>query len=148
MHLTFRYDSEADILAIITERQSDDTTPLEGPELGFIAIDSAGEDSRDVVGVEIIFASSYVAPYFRSRQENTPPRVGNPEHTSYDPATDILTWGDTTAAPDLVSQVGDLIVYWRPDPKYDGFFAAIGLSLRNAAKHLVPYFERVELPAG
>ena len=148
MNLTFRYDSEADILAIITERQSDDTTPLEGPELGFIAIDSAGEDSRDVVGVEIIFAASYVVPYFRLRQENTPPRVGNPEHTSYDPVTDTLTWGAATDAPDMVSQVGDLIVYWRPDPKYDGFFAAIGLSLRNAAKHLSPYFERVELPAG
>ena len=148
MNLTFRYDSEADILAIITERQSDDTTPLEGPELGFIAIDSAGEDSRDVVGVEMIFAASYVAPYFRSRQENAPPRVGNPEHTSYDPATDTLTWGIVTEVPGMVSQAGDLIAYWRPDSKYDGFFAAIGLSLRNAAKNLAPFFEQVEPPAG
>ena len=147
MNLTFRYDSEADILAIITERQSDDTTPLEGPELGFIAIDSSGDDSRDVVGVEMIFAASYVAPYFRSRRENAPPRAGNPEHTSYDPATDTLTWGIATAAPGMVSQAGDLIAYWQPDPEDETFFEAIGLSLRNAAKHLAPYFKLVEPPA-
>ena len=147
MNLTFRYDSAADILAIITGRQSNDTTPLEGPELGFIAIDSAGADSRDVVGVEMIFAASYLAPYFRLRRENAPPRVGNPEITRYDPATDTLTWGVTTDAPGMVSHTGDLTVYWQPDPEYDSFFAAIGLSLRNTAQHLASYFVPVEPPA-
>ena len=147
MNLTFRYDSAADILAIITGRSSNDTTLLEGPELGFIAIDSAGADSRDVVGVEMIFAASYLAPYFRLRRENAPPRVGNPELTRYDPATDTLTWGVTTDAPGMVSQAGDLTVYWQTDPEYAGFFTAIGLSLRNAAKHLDPYFVPVEPPA-
>ena len=147
MNLTFRYDSDSDILAIITGRQSNDTTLIEGPELGFIGIDSAGTDSRDVVGVEMIFAASYLAPYFRLRREKAPPRVGNPELTRYDPATDILTWGVTTDAPDMVSHTGDITVYWQPDPKYAGFFTAIGLSLRNATKHLAPHFERVEPPA-
>ena len=146
MPLTFRYDSAADILAIITGRPSNDTTPIEGPELGFIAIDSAGADRRDVVGVEMIFAASYLAPYFRLRRENAPPRVGNPELTRYDPATDTLTWGVTTDAPDMVSQAGDLIAYWRPDPEDETFFEAIGLSLRNAAQHLAPYFVPVEPP--
>ena len=147
MNLTFRYDSASDILAIITGRPSNDTTPLEGPELGFIAIDSAGADRRDVVGVEMIFAASYLAPHFRLRRENAPPRAGNPELTRYDPATDTLTWGVTTDVPDMVSQAGDLIAYWRPDPEDETFFEAIGLSLRNATQHLAPFFVLVE-PAG
>ena len=148
MTLTFRYDSAADILAIITERSSNDTTLIEGPELGFIAIDSAGADSRDVVGVEMIFAASYLAPYFRLRRENAPPRAGNPELTRYDPATDTLTWGVTTDAPGMVSQVDDLIAYWQPDPGDETFFEAIGLSLRNATQHLAPFFVRVEAAGG
>ena len=147
MTLTFRYDSAADILAIITGRPSNDTTPIEGPELGFIAIDSAGADRRDVVGVEMIFAASYLAPYFRLSRENAPPRAGNPELTRYDPATDTLTWGVTTAVPELVSHTGDLTVYWQPDPDDAADFVPIGVALRNAAKHLAPHFERVEPPA-
>ena len=148
MKLTLRYDPEADALLISTGQQAHDTTVLEGPELGFIAIDSAGADNRNMVAGEIIFTSSYLAPYFRSRRENAPPRIGNPEITSYDPATDTLTVGATTAAPDLVSHTGDLTAYWQPDSKYDGFFTAIGLSLRNAAQHLAPYFVRTEPAAG
>ena len=147
MPLTFRYDSESDVLHISSGRPSDGATPMEEPELDLIAIEAAGADNRNLVGVELIFAASYVAPYFRLRRENAPLRAGNPELTRYDPATDTLTWGVTTDAPGMVSQAGDLIAYWQPDPEDETFFAAIGLSLRNAAKHLAPYFERVE-PAG
>ena len=147
MPLTLRYDPESDVLHISAGPKSDGATPMEEPELDLIAIENAGEDNRNLVGVEMIFASSYVAPYFRSRRENAPPRVGNPEHTSYDPATDTLTWGIVTDAPGMVSQAGDLIAYWQPDREDETFFEAIGLSLLNAAKHLAPYFERVEPPA-
>ena len=44
----------------------------------------------------------------------------------------------------MVSQVGDLTAYWRPDPYFtereEPLFDPIGLSLRNAAKHLAPWF--------
>ena len=101
-----------------------------------------------MVGILIIYASYKVAPYFRVAWEKELRWAGKDGFVRYDPATDTLTWGAATDAPGMVSQAGDLIVYWRPDPKYDGFFAAIGLSLRNATKHLSPYFERVEPPAG
>ena len=150
MKLTVRYDPEADVLDIRTDRISYGATPLEGPELGFIAVESAGENDRDIVGVIIIFAASYLAPYFRLRRENAPPRIGNPEHTHYDPDTDTLTWGDITDDPEMVSQAGDLTAYWQPEEdsaEDDPFFDPIGLSLRNAAKHLAPWFEPVEPPA-
>ena len=150
MKLTVRYDPEADVLDIRTDRISYGATPLEGPELGFIAVESAGENDRDIVGVIIIFAASYLAPYFRLRRENAPPRIGNPEHTRYDPDTDTLTWGDITDDPEMVSQAGDLTAYWQPEEdsdEDDPFFDPIGLSLRNAAEHLAPWFEPVEPPA-
>ena len=147
MKLSVRYDSESDVLHISSGRPSDGATPMEEPELDLIAIAAAGDDNRNLVGVELIFASSYVAPYFRLRRENAPPRGGNPELTRYDLATDTLTWGVTTDAPGMVSYTGDITVYWQPDPEDETFFEAIGLSLRNAAKHLAPYFELVE-PAG
>ena len=148
MPLTFRYDPESDVLHISSGLPSDGATPMEEPELDLIAIYSDGEDNRNLVGVELIFAASYVAPYFRLRRENAPPRVGNPGLTRYDPATDTLTWGVTTDAPGMVAQAGDLIAYWQLDPEDETFFAAIGLSLRNAAQHLAPYFVPVEPPGG
>ena len=148
MKLQVSYDPESDVLHISSGLPSDGATPMEEPELDLIAIESAGADNRNLVGVELIFASSYVAPYFRSRRENAPPRVGNPELTRYDPAMDALTWGVTTDAPGMVSQAGDLIAYWQTDPEDETFFEAIGLSLRNATQHLAAFFERVEAPGG
>ena len=150
MKLIVRYDPEADVLDLRTGRVSYGATPLEGPELDFIAVESAGENDRDLVGVLIIFAASYMAPYFRLRREKAPPRVGNPEHTRYDPDTDTLTWGITADDPEMVSQAGDLTAYWQPEEdstEDDPFFEPIGLSLGNASKHLAPHFVRVEPPS-
>ena len=143
MNLTFRYDPEADVLDIGTGRISYGAIPLEGAELDFIAVESVGENARDIAGVLMIFAASYMAPYFRLRRENAPPRIGNPEHTHYDPDTDTLTWGTTADDPEMVSQAGDLTAYWQPEEdsdEDDPFFDPIGLSLRNASKHLAPWF--------
>lgn len=151
MKLIVRYDPEADVLDIRTDRIAYGATPLEGPELDFIAVESAGENDRDIVGVLIIFAASYMAPYFRLCREKAPPRVGNPEHTRYDRETDTLTWGDITDDPEMVSQAGDLTAYWQLDPclseEGEPFYEPIGLSLGNASKHLAPHFVRVEPPA-
>ena len=146
MNLTVSYDPESDVLHISSGLPSDGATPMEEPELDLIAIYSAGADNRNLVGVELIFASSYVAPYFRLRRENAPPRAGDAELTRYDPATDTLTWGVTTDAPGMVSQADDLIAYWQPDREDETFFEAIGLSLRNATQHLAPFFVPVDPP--
>ena len=152
MKLTVRYDPEADVLDIRTNRISYGAIPLEGPELDFIAVETAGENDRDLVGVLMIFAASYLAPYFRLRREKAPPRVGNPEHTRYDPDTDTLTWGTTADDPEMVSQAGDLTAYWQLDrclsEADEPFYEPIGLSLGNASKHLAPHFVRAEPPAG
>ena len=150
MKLIVRYDPEADVQDIGTGRISYGATPLEGEDLGFIAVESAGENDRDLVSVLIIFAASYMTPYFRLRREKAPPRVGNPEHTRYDPETDTLTWGTTTDDPEMVSQTGDLTAYWQLDlclsEADEPFFDPMGLSLGNASKHLSPWFVPVEPP--
>ena len=146
MNLRVSYDPapRVDVLNITAEERYWSGTY---PEAEWNLVVKVGENhNRDVVGLLIIGASGFVAPYFRCRQESSP--IASKEgFTSYDPATDTLTWGATTDAPGMVSQAGDLTAYWRPDPEDETFFEAIGLSLRNAAQHLSPYFERVEPPA-
>ncbi len=150
MKLIVRYDPEADVLDIRTNRISYGATPLEGPELDFIAVESVGENDRDIAGVIIIFVSGYVAPYFQLNQPGAPFKAGNPEHTRYDPDTDTLTWGNITDDPEMVSQAGDLTAYWQLDrclsEADEPFFEPIGLSLGNASKHLAPHFVRAEPP--
>ena len=97
-----------------------------------------------MVGILIIYASYKVAPYFRVAGEKELRWAGKDGFLRYDPATDTLTWGAATATPDLVSPAGDLTVYWQPDPEDAADFDPIGVSLRNAAQHLAPFFERVE----
>lgn len=144
MNLAVSYDPapRVDVLNITAEERYWSGTY---PEAEWDLVVKVGENhNRDVVGLLIIGASGFVAPYFRCRQESSP-IAGKEGFTSYDPATDTLTWGATTAAPDLVSQSGDLTVYWQPDPEDAADFDdPIGVSLRNAAQHLAPYFERVE----
>ena len=147
MKLTFRYDPEADVLDIRTGRMSYGAVPIEGPELGFIAVESAGENDRELAGVIMIFAASYLAPYFRLRRENTPPRSRGSAHTRYDRETDTLTWGAVTDAPEMVAHAGDLTAYWQPEEDCDEdepLFEPIGLSLRNASKQLSTWFVPVE----
>ena len=143
MNLRVSYDPapRVDVLNITTEKRYWSGTY---PEAEWDLVVKVGENhNRDVVGILIIGASGLVAPYFRRRQESSP-IAGKEGFTSYDPATDTLTWGAATAAPGLVSQAGDLTVYWQPDPEDADDFDPIGVSLRNAAKHLAPYFERAE----
>ena len=151
MNLTFRYDPAADVLDITSGRNVVAATPLATAALGDIAVETGSDDSRDTVGLIMLWASGYVAPYFQLRRAGAPFQAGDPEYIRYDRETDTLTWGATTADPEMVSQVGDLTAYWQPDPYFtereEPLFDPIGLSLRNAAKHLSPWFEPVEQPA-
>ena len=148
MNLTVSYDPDPDVDVLnITIAQR----PWGGWSLksnsNFI-VKVGEENAQDVVGILIIYASYKVAPYFRVAEEKELRWAGRDGFVRYDPATDTLTWGAATAAPGMVSQAGDLTVYWQPDPEDAADFDPIGVSLLNAAKHLAPYFERVEPPAG
>ena len=148
MNLTFRYDPAADVLDITSGRNVVAATPLAAATLGDIAVETGSDDSRDTVGLIMLGASGYVAPYFQLRRAGAPFKAGDPEHIRYDRETDTLTWGNITDDPEMVSQVGDLVAYWRPDPYFlardEPLFDPIGLSLRNAAKHLAPWFALAE----
>ena len=147
MNLRVSYDPDpkVDVLDITAEAR-----PWSGiyPEAEWDLVVKVGENhNQDVIGLLIIGASWFVGPYFRPSQESSP-KAGNEQFTSYNPATDTLTWGVTTASPELVSHTGDLTVYWQPDPEDADYFPIIGVSLLNAAQHLAPYFELVKPAAG
>ena len=147
MNLRVGYDPapQVDVLDITAERRYWAGTY---PDAAWDLVVKVGErHGQDVIGLLIIGASGFVAPYFRASQESST-IAGNPELTRYDPAADTLTWGVTTDAPGMVSHTGDITVYWQPDPDDAADFDPIGVALRNAAQHLAPYFERVEPAAG
>ena len=148
MTLTFRYDPAADVLDITSGRNVAAATPLAAAALGDIAVETGSDDSRDTVDLIMLWAAGYVAPYFQLRRAGAPFKAGDPAHIRYDPDTDTLTWGNSTDDPEMVSQAGDLTAYWQPDPYFlardEPLFDPIGLSLRNAAKHLAPWFVPAE----
>lgn len=113
-----------------------------------IIVEVGEQHAQDVIGILMIFASYKVAPYFRVAGEKEPRWTERDGFVRYDPATDTLTWGITTDAPGMVSHTGDITVYWQPDPDDAADFDPIGVTLRNATKHLAPHFERVEPAAG
>lgn len=148
MELRVSYDPnpQVDVLGISTGRQ--ELCGADLPEAHIIIHSGTWEDNRDIAGVEILFAADYVAPYFQRRREGAPFKAGNPARTRYDRETDTLTWGMAAAEPEMVSCAGDLTAYWQPDPDFEeeeeSFFEPIGLALRNASKHLAPWFELAE----
>ena len=147
MKLRVTYDPhpKVDALGIYTERRSACGTDMPGAHI--IVHSGTWEDSRDIVSVEILFVSGYVAPYFQLSREGAPFDAGDPERTRYDRETDTLTWGTVADIPEMVSHAGDLTAYWRPDPDFEeeeNFFEPIGVALRNASKHLSPWFVLVE----
>ena len=148
MKLTVSYDPdpEVDVLNITLEQRPWGGWGLESNSNFVVKVGEKGD--QDVIGILVIFTSYKVAPYFRVAGETNPRQAGGGQFASYDRTTDTLTWGVTTDAPDMVSHTGDLTVYWRPDQDYpDKFNNPIGVSLRNAAQHLAPHFELVEIPA-
>ena len=137
-------DPQVDVLVITAERRY-----WEGRELGAnsnIIVEVGEQHAQDVVGILMIFASYKVAPYFRVAGEKEPRWMGKDGFTRYNPATDTLTWGDTTDAPGMVSYTGDITVYWQPAEPNREWITPIGVSLLNAAQHLAPHFERVDPP--
>jgi uncharacterized protein YuzE len=114
------YDKEADVLRIIGEQPVADTASLlRGPDA---AVDTATFGGYDVIGLIVIGASAYL-----------------PLGRGYDADRDILTIGETTDDPALVTENGDFVGYWEVcELGPDGLRDPIGVALRDASKHLAP----------
>lgn len=145
MKLGSDYDSEADILHVCTGRQRSSVMVFEVAALNDIGVELADDAGIEIVGLLAIGASHYVAPYFSASRKDSPAKAGNRQHTTYDRQTDTLTWGVTQAERELISQAGDIFAYWQPGSAVeDSFFGLIGVSLRNASRHLAPWFQPIE----
>lgn len=149
MNLQVSYDQESDILSLDTGERCFDGASLLAPEVSGIAALIKTDGGYDVAGLIVMGAASCLSPHFARKGTGQPVPLVKPSISTYDPATDTLTLGFTTDDPALITQDNDyLIAYWQPDPEDAADFAdPIGVSLLNAAKHLAPFFERVEPPA-
>lgn len=145
LRVSYDPDPDGDVLNITIAQRPWSGWSLESNSNFIVKVGE--ENAQDVVGILIIYASYKVAPYFRVAGEKELRWAGKDGFVRYDPATDTLTWGTATDVPGMVSQVADLTIYWQPDPEDADDFDPIGVSLRNAAQHLAPFFERVEPPA-
>ena len=114
------YDKEADVLRVIDGRPVADTASLlRGPDA---VVDMATFNGHDVIGFTVIGASAYL-----------------PLGLGYDSKMDILTIGETTNDPTMITENGDFVGYWEVGPEEPGrFLDPIGVALRQASKHLEP----------
>ena len=110
------YDRDDDVLHVTTESWAvTSASLLDDPN---VVVELATTNGHDVVGLLVIWASSYV-------------------RSGHDAETDTLRMGKTTHAPDLITRNGDIVVYWRvneDDP--DGFQDPIGVTIERASVYL------------
>ena len=123
-----RYDPEVDALRITTDTLGVVSASLWDPEYDSIAVDLATEYGCEIVGLDIIWASTYL-PLGKS---------------GYDADTDTLTIGRTSADPELITRNGDLIAYWHSDKHEPGGYRdPIGVAIRRASVHLAKVSEKI-----
>ena len=118
MGLSGHYDNEVGLLAMWVEKSAEGSCADCDWNL---AVFVGTEDGHDVVGFEIITSGDV----FLRMEEG------------YDPQTDTMTVGTITDDPALITENGDLVAYWRPDPEDPaGFMEPIGIAVRNAKGNL------------
>ena len=88
-----------------------------------VVIDLHPDDGKEPVSLEVLWISDYL------------PLETN---EGYCAETDTLTIGGELETATLVSENGDLVLYWRPDREYPDELTAIAIDIRNASKHLAP----------
>ena len=112
------YDKEADVLRMGTG-QGGVVMDTSSNQPG-LAVGVATECGYDVVDFELLGASVYL-----------------PLGRGYDAERDILTIGDSTDDPELVTEGGDLVAFWKVDEMDpDGFLVLVGLDIRHASRYL------------
>lgn len=141
MTLKVDYYQEDDILRISTGHKAMDGTTLW--DAVNVEVDIGTDGGRDIVGFSILSASSSVCPYFVPAHTKRLHRVvkGNPL-ASYDEETDTLTLGVSASDPShQTADRGSIIGHWKPDEAdSEDYWDIIGVSLKEASKHLAPHF--------
>ncbi len=110
------HDDDADVLHITTEKRvATAASLLDDPN---VAVELATEDGHDIVGLIVMWASSYV-------------------RSGHDAETDTLLIGKAVCDPELITENGDLVAYWQVDDEDpDGYRDPIGVAVRRASVHL------------
>ena len=146
LRISYDPDPEVDVLNIALARRRWVGRSLAANSNFVVQVGENGP--QDVVGLLILYASYKVAPHFRGAGETGCRWAGDDQFVRYNPAADILTWGVAHDHPELISPAtGDIAVYWQEDDLNPQGIIPVGAALRNAAKHLSPWFEPVEPPA-
>lgn len=123
-----RYDPEVDALRITTDTPGVVSASLWDPEYDSVAVDLATDDGCEIVGLDVIWASTYLP-------------LGK---NGYDADTDTLTMGKTTTDPELITENGDLIGYWHADRHEPGGYRdPIGVAIKRASVHLAKVSEKM-----
>ena len=93
-----------------------------------IVVDLATEDSCDIVGLDVMWASAYLP-------------LGK---KGYDPESDTLLMGRATSESELITKNGDIIGYWQMDnDNPDGIPNPIGVAIKRASVHLAEVSEKM-----
>ena len=141
MTLKVDYYPKDDILRISTGHKVMDGATLWDAVNVEVDIGTCG--GHDIVGFSVLSASGSVCPYFAPAHTKQPQQTGkgNPG-ASYDEETDMLTLGVSVGNPSY--QTADdayIIGHWKPDEADgNGYWDIIGVSLKEASKHLAPHF--------
>lgn len=123
-----RYDQEVDALRITTGTPEAISESLWDTEHHDIVVDLAAEDSCDIVGLDVMWASVYLP-------------LGK---KGYDPESDTLLMGRTTSEPGLITKNGDIIGYWQMDADNPhGMPNPIGVAIKRASVHLAKVSEKM-----
>ena len=123
-----RYDHEVDTLRITTGTPEAISESLWDTEHHDIVVDLAAEDSCDIVGLDIMWASVYLP-------------LGK---KGYDPESDTLLMGRESSEPELITKNGDIVGYWQMDgDNPDGVPNPIGVAIKRASVHLAKASEKL-----
>ena len=123
-----RYDQKVDALRITTDAPEAISESLWDAEYHDIVVDLAAEDSCDIVGLEVMWASAYLP-------------LGK---KGYDAESDTLLMGRATSEPALITKNGDIIGYWQmDDDSPEGMPNPVGVAIKRASVHLAKISEKL-----
>ena len=123
-----RYHREVDALRITTGTPEAVSESLWDTEHHDIVVDLVEEDSCDIVGLDVMWASAYLP-------------LGK---KGYDAESDTLLMGRATSEPELITKNGDLVGYWQVDEDNpDGILNPIGVAIKRASVHLAKVSEKM-----